>query len=337
MTPRAVILGCSGPHLTPAERAFFEAADPFGFILFRRNVGDPDQVRDLAASLRDAVGRPDAPILIDQEGGRVARLQPPHWPALPPARTIGRLAERDPKAGETAARALGRVIGAMLADLGLSVACAPVADLLLPETHDVIGDRAFSSDPACVARLASAVSAGLRDAGVLPIIKHIPGHGRATADSHLTLPRIDADHATLKATDFRAFADADPVPWAMVAHCVYESVDPTQPASISRTVIEQVVRGEIGFSGVLIADDIGMKALDGTLAENAAATLAAGCDLTLHCSGVLDEMESLIAAVPALSPGAVARIAQGKAWLAEESVAFDPDGSLIILRSIERA
>jgi beta-N-acetylhexosaminidase len=320
--PRAVIFGCAGTTLSADERRFFADADPYGFILFKRNVGDPDQVRALVAELRTTVGRADAPVLIDQEGGRVARLGPPHWPVLPPARAIGLLAERDPTAGLAAARAIGQVIGTMLADLGIDVACAPVTDLLLPETHAVIGDRAFSADPALVGILADAVCSGLRDADVTPIVKHIPGHGRATADSHLALPHISVGRDVLEATDFAAFRAVNGAPWAMVAHCVYEAIDPDRPASVSPTAIA-LIRERIGFDGILIADDIGMKALQGSLADSAAATLTAGCDLTLHCSGNLLEMQEVAPAVEALNEDAVGRLAAGSTWMQRSRIPFD--------------
>ncbi len=321
---RAIVFGCAGLALSADERRFFAEADPYGFILFRRNIADPVQVRALVAELRDAVGRSDAPVLVDQEGGRVARLGPPLWPALPAARKIGQLAEQDFGEGSRAAVALGRVIGAMLADVGIDVACAPVADLLLPETHSVIGDRAFGSDGVIVGSLAMALAEGLRDAGVLPILKHIPGHGRAVADSHLELPRIAASKGELDGHDFVAFRRAAAIPWAMVAHCVYSAFDATAPASTSPTIIGDVIRGEIAYQGVLIADDIGMKALAGSLAENAAATLAAGCDLTLHCSGDLREMIDIAPAVPSLTNDAVIRLRDAQAWLAQGRRGFDP-------------
>ena len=329
---RAIIFGCAGTALSADERRFFADADPYGFILFKRNAADPEQVRALVAELRATVGR-DAPVLIDQEGGRVARLGPPHWPVLPPQRTIGLKAELDLKAGLAAARALGRVIGAMLADLDIDVACAPVADLLLPQTHAIIGNRAFSADPLLVGELAGAVAFGLRDAGVTPIVKHIPGHGRATSDSHLDLPRIAADSATLDATDFAAFRVLRDMPWAMVAHCVYIEIDPDRPASISPAGID-TIRDRIGFHGVLIADDIGMKALKGTLADNAAATLAAGCDLTLHCSGNLAEMQEIAPAVHRLTEDAVARLASAAAWMDPRRTAFDPAAELALLAEL---
>jgi beta-N-acetylhexosaminidase len=326
------VFGCAGAVLSDAERRFFAEADPYGFILFRRNVADPAQARALVAELRAVVGR-DAPILIDQEGGRVARLGPPHWPVLPPQRAIGLKAEHDLKAGLAAARALGRVIGSMLAELGIDVACAPVTDLLLPETHAVIGDRAFSADPALVGALAGAVAFGLRDAGVTPIVKHIPGHGRATADSHLDLPRISAGRTILEATDFAAFRAIADTPWAMVAHCVYTEIDPQLPASISQAGIA-AIRDRIGFQGVLIADDIGMKALKGTPPDNAAATLAAGCDLTLHCSGNLQEMQAIAPAVHRLTEAAAERLAAGTAWMDRGKMPFDAAAELALLSGL---
>ena len=334
MHPRAVILGCGAAALTEEERHLFADADPYGFILFKRNVQNPKQVIALVNELRNAVGR-YAPILIDQEGGRVARLGPPHWPSLPPARAIGALAENDPAEGIAAARAIGRVIGSMLADLDIDVACAPVTDLLLPETHGVIGDRAFSSDAALVGALAAAVCSGLRDVGVTPIVKHIPGHGRATADSHLALPRIGVDRNTLEATDFEAFRAVKDAPWAMVAHCVYTAFDEDHPASISAAAIGAAIRDAIGFEGVLIADDIGMQALHGPLSANAAATLAAGCDLTLHCSGNLDEMREIVPAVGRLTDAAVARLEAGAAWMQRDRMPFDIAAERMLLAGLQ--
>ena len=320
--PKAIIFGCAGPRLGADERAFFRDADPLGFILFRRNIENPNQVRDLVGELRESVGRSDAPVLIDQEGGRVARLGAPHWPVLPPARAIGLLAERDREAGLRAARTAARCIGGMLGPLGIDVACAPVVDLLLPETHAVIGDRAYSADPELTGVLAAAAVSGLLSVGITPIVKHIPGHGRATADSHLALPRIDSSRAVLESTDFLAFREVSDAPWAMVAHCVYTAIDAERAASISPTVIDDAIRESIGFGGVLIADDIGMKALDGPLARHAEATLAAGCDLTLHCSGNFAEMQSIAPAVGALSDASTTRLAAA-VRLRASATAFD--------------
>ncbi|GIL38383.1 beta-N-acetylhexosaminidase [Roseiterribacter gracilis] len=303
------MLGCAGPLLGDSERDFFRDANPLGFILFKRNVDTPGQVRALVDALRAAVGR-EAPVLIDQEGGRVARLGPPQWPALPAARRIGELAERDLAAGREAARLHAQLIGQMLAELGLTSACAPVLDLLRPETHTVIGDRAYGGDPALVAALADAAIDGFLDAGVLPIAKHIPGHGRATSDSHLELPVVTASEDALRDSDFIAFRGVRSA-WAMVAHVVYQSID-ALPASISARIIGDVIRRDIGFDGVLIADDIGMKALSGSFAARAEATLAAGCDLTLHCSGVMDEMVDAMRGTRAIDDVGLRRVA--KPW-----------------------
>ena len=287
--PLALVLGCAGTVLSAAEKDFFRAADPFGFILFRRNIADPDQVRVLVADLRDAVGR-DAPVLIDQEGGRVARLRGPHWPELPAAGHIGTL-------GYTAPRAAwlhGRLLAAMLADLGIDVDCTPVADVPVPGAHDVIGDRAFADDPARVALLAGEQAKGLLAGGVLPVIKHIPGHGRAFADSHKELPVVTAPVEALRDWDFAPFKALAGLPLAMVAHVVYAAIDPDHPSSISPRVIGEIVRGEIGFDGLLFSDDLSMQALSGTLGQRTAAVLAAGCDIALHCNGVMAEMEDAV-------------------------------------------
>ncbi|ACI98450.1 beta-N-acetylhexosaminidase [Rhodospirillum centenum] len=304
--PLAVAFGCAGPDLTAQERAFFREADPFGFILFRRNAETPEQVRRLTGDLRDAVGR-DAPVLIDQEGGRVARLRPPHWPEFPAARRIGDLAERDPEAGARAAWLDGRLLAHMLADVGIDVDCAPVADLPVPGSHDVIGDRAFGADPGLVARLARAQAEGLLAGGVLPVVKHLPGHGRASADSHRELPVVTAERAVLEATDFAPFRALSDLPCGMAAHVVYTAVDPAMPASTSAAVIRTVIRGWIGFQGLLFSDDLSMQALSGGPGERARAVLAGGCDVALHCNGVLAEMLEIAAAAPHLSEAGAVR------------------------------
>lgn len=293
----ALVLGCEGPSLSAAERNFFRDVNPLGFILFRRNVEDPAQVRTLVRDLRDSVGR-HAPILIDQEGGRVARLRGPHWPEVPAARAVGDLPDLE-KATQ-AAWLHGRLLAAMLADLGIDVDCAPVADVPVPGAHDVIGDRAFAMDPDKVARLAGAQAAGLLAGGVLPIVKHIPGHGRAFADSHKELPVVGAMRADLEAWDFAPFKALAHLPAAMVAHVVYTDIDSTRPASVSPTVITSIVRGHIGFDGVLFSDDLSMQALTGTLGQRTAAVLAAGCDVALHCNGRMDEMRDVVANARAL-------------------------------------
>jgi beta-N-acetylhexosaminidase len=317
--PRAVVFGCAGLELTAAERALFSAADPLGFILFKRNCATPAQVRALVAALRASVGRPDAPVLIDQEGGRVARLRPPEWPAHPPARRFGELAARDRAAGREAARLNGQLLGLMLRDLGIDVDCAPVCDVPVAGAHDVIGDRAFADDPAMVADLARATCQGLVDGGVLPVIKHIPGHGRAFADSHAELPVVDAPWAELMVSDFAPFRALADMPLGMVAHVVLTAVDPSAPASTSAIVIGDVVRGAaIGFDGLLFSDDLSMGALAGGMAERARAVLNAGCDVVLHCNGDLAEMAAVAEATPVLSPAAARR------WTAARSMLSAP-------------
>lgn len=309
LPPAAAILGCSGLSLTDGERRFFSAVNPLGFILFARNVDTPDQVRALVRSLRDSVGRADAPVLIDQEGGRVQRLKPPHWRKAPAGEPFARLAARDMVTATEALRLNYRLIGRELADLGIDVDCAPVLDVPVPGAHDVIGDRAFGHTPDMVAVLGRAVMDGLLDESVLPVIKHIPGHGRSTVDSHLDLPVVEASRAELEAQDFppfRALADA---PWAMTAHVVYKSIDDQAPATASVRVIDEIIRGIIGFQGVLISDDLSMKALGGSFEDRTKAALGAGCDLVLHCNGDMTEMQAVAHAVRPLTEAAQERLA----------------------------
>jgi beta-N-acetylhexosaminidase len=308
--PRALILGCAGEHLTPEEGRFFAEANPLGFVLFRRNCRARDQLRALVAELRASVGRQDAPVLVDQEGGRVARLQPPEWRRYPAAGEIASLP--DPLAVE-AARLGARLIAEDLAQLGITVDCAPVLDLPEQGADPVIGDRAFGSDPARVARLAGAFCEGLLAGGVLPVIKHIPGHGRARVDSHRACPRVEAARADLSESDFAPFRALAAMPWAMTAHIVYAAIDDRAPATFSRSLIDTIIRGEIGFEGVLVSDDISMGALDGSFGERTSRALDAGCDLVLHCSGVIAEMAEIVEAAPPISPAARDRIARGEA------------------------
>jgi len=307
--PRAVILGCAGERLTPEELRFFAAADPLGFVVFRRNCRSRDQLRALVEELRGCVGRENAPVLIDQEGGRVARLQPPEWRAYPSAAAIAALP--DDLALE-AARLDGRLIADDLAAVGITVDCAPVLDLPARDADPVIGDRAWGSDPAQVIRLAGAFCEGLLAGGVLPVIKHIPGHGRARVDSHRACPRVDAGHAILSQSDFVPFRALSAMPWAMTAHIVFAAIDDAAPVTFSRRVVDTIIRGEIGFGGVLVSDDVSMGALDGTLGERTRRTLDAGVDLVLHCNGVMAEMAEIVDAARPLSPAAVERIARGE-------------------------
>ncbi len=308
MPARAFITGVDGPALAAAERAFLRAADPWGFILFKRNVGEPQQLRRLVAELRDAVGR-DAPVLIDQEGGRVQRLGPPHWPAYPAGAAYGALFAADPIAGLEAARLGARLIAADLAALGIDVDCLPLADVPAAGADPVIGARAYGDTAGQVSAIAQAVAAGLMEGGVLPVLKHLPGHGRANADSHERLPVVGVDRATLEASDFQAFRPLAGLPLGMTAHVVYTAIDPVEPATTSAPIIADVIRGWIGFDGALMSDDLSMNALAGGIAARARAALAAGCDLILHCNGKMQEMEQVADATPRLG-GEAARRAQ---------------------------
>lgn len=297
--PKACLFGLAGLQLTAQERAFFAEIQPLGFILFARNIQNPVQVRALVAGLRQCVGRPDAPVLIDQEGGRVARLKPPHWQRLPAA---ARIAALPPEQAAEAAWLAGRLIAADVASVGIDVACAPVLDVLQPDVGtDVIGDRSFGNDPGIVTRLGRAVADGLLAGGVLPVAKHIPGHGRAQVDSHHALPRVSASLAELEATDFAPFRALGDLPIGMTAHIVFEAIDPNLPATQSPAMIAQIVRGSIGFDGFLLSDDVCMSALSGSLADRTAKALAAGCDAVLHCNGNFEEMRAVAADCPALS------------------------------------
>jgi beta-N-acetylhexosaminidase len=308
--PRAVVLGCAGETLAADEQRFFTDADPVGFILFRRNCRCPDQVRDLVLSLREAIGRSDAPILIDQEGGQVSRLRPPHWRLYPSAAHLASLSELRT---EAAARLGARLIADDLHHLGITVDCMPVLDLPVPGADPVIGERAYGSEPGRVARLGRAVCDGLLDGGVLPVIKHIPGHGRARVDSHDGCPVVEAARDELRRTDFAPFRALSGMPWAMTAHIVYMAMDPTTPATLSQRVISEVIRGEIGFYGVLVSDDLSMRALDGRIGERARRALTAGCDLVLHCNGNAREMEEVVTAAAPISAETSTRLARAEA------------------------
>jgi len=316
MTARAVIFGCAGPELLPEEAAFFRDSGPWGFILFARNIKSPEQVAELVDSLRNCVGRPSAPVLIDQEGGRVARLTSPHWRTAPPAEKFGQLyARQNPVLARQACKLNGRLLAHELAALGITVDCVPVLDVPAPGGHQIIGDRAFASDPAIVAELGRAICEGLMAGGVLPVIKHIPGHGRAGADSHLDLPQVNASLDELRRTDFAPFRALRDMPLAMTAHVAYTAIDGAVPASHSAKIIRDIIRGEIGFDGVLMCDDLGMKALKGDFAERAARAIAAGCDVLLHCSGVMTEMREVLRETPMLSSQAMVRCAAALAHL----------------------
>ncbi|NEW87247.1 beta-N-acetylhexosaminidase [Rhodopseudomonas sp. WA056] len=307
MPPRAFITGIAGLNLSDDERGFLRDSRPWGFILFKRNVDNPAQVKALVDDLRGTIGSPDAPVLIDQEGGRVQRLAPPHWPAYPPGAVFSTLYDIDPEAGLTAARLSARLIADDLAALGITVDCLPLADVPVAGADAVIGDRAYGTTPNKVATIARAVSDGLAQGGVLPVLKHIPGHGRATADSHHRLPTVDTSREELDRTDFAAFRPLADLPMAMTAHVVFSALDPAQPATTSATIIDRVIRESIGFQGLLMSDDVSMNALAGSIAERTRAIVAAGCDVVLHCNGKLDEMRQVVAETPELAGRALAR------------------------------
>ena len=297
MTTRALILGCAGRTLSDEEAAFFRDAQPWGFILFKRNIGTPDEVRALTAALRATVGRADAPILIDQEGGRVQRMGPPHWPSYPAGGRFARLNG----SGVAMAHLGARLMAHDLAQVGINVDCAPVLDVPTAGAHDVIGDRAYGTAPDAVATLGRAVAEGLMAGGVLPIVKHIPGHGRAGCDSHQALPVVEASAESLAAHDFLPFRALADLPMAMSAHVVYTALDPDRPATQSPVVIARVIRGLIGFDGLLMTDDLSMKALDGSFRERTERAFSAGIDMALHCNGDVAEMRGVLEGTPDLS------------------------------------
>jgi beta-N-acetylhexosaminidase len=285
------IYGCTGPDLLPDERQFFADSQPWGFILFARNITDRDQLRRLIGDLRESVGDGRAPVLIDQEGGRVTRLKPPVWKSYPAAASFGVLKDKSPSTAREAAYLNARLMACDLSDLGITVNCTPVLDVPVEGSDDVIGERAFGRDPLTVIELGRAVIEGMLDGGVLPVMKHIPGHGRAMVDSHKMLPRVSAPAEELSATDFVTFRSLNHCPMAMTAHVVYEAIDAQRPATTSPRVIREVIRGEIGFNGVLLSDDLSMEALTGPISAKTKAALFAGCDVALHCNGVMEEMQ----------------------------------------------
>jgi beta-N-acetylhexosaminidase len=306
MPARAFITGLAGLSISAGERVFLREAQPWGLIIFKRNVSTASQVMKLTQTFRDIVGW-EAPIFVDQEGGRVQRLAPPNWPAYPPGVLYGELYDREPAAGIAAARLAGHLIAADLWPLGIDVDCLPVADVAVASGDPVIGDRAYGSEPGKVAAIAKAIAEGLQAGGVLPVLKHMPGHGRASADSHHNLPVVDTDRATLEATDFAAFRPLASLPLGMTAHVVFTAIDPVAPATTSVTMVRQVIRGFIGFQGLLMSDDISMNALSGTIAERSRAALAAGCDVVLHCNGDMREMTAVASETPKLSGDAAKR------------------------------
>jgi beta-N-acetylhexosaminidase len=311
----ATIFGCAGPSLMPEERAFFRDADPFGFILFARNVETPDQLRRLTSDLRDAVGR-DAPILVDQEGGRVQRLRSPHWREwAPPLETVDGAGTVE--AAERIMRLRATVIAAELADVGIDSNCIPTLDVVRPATHPFLMNRCYGRDPVTVARIGRAVAEGLMAGGVLPVMKHMPGHGLSHVDTHHDLPTVDVAREELEAVDFAPFRALRDLPMAMTAHLVFAALDVARPATQSSTMI-RVIREEIGFQGLLMSDDLNMQALAGTLGDRTERTIAAGVDIALHCKGDLAEMVEVADAAGVMGPASLAR--------AEAAIAARPAG-----------
>ncbi len=307
MSVKAFITGVTGLEPSQEELSFFRKENPWGFILFARNIDNPDQVSRLTKALRTSVGRDDAPVLLDQEGGRVQRLRPPHWTNYPAASALGALYDLDRVKGERATWLLSRLHAFDLLPLGITVDCLPVLDVPTPDENGVIGDRAYSSVMETISALGGVACNGLLAGGVKPVVKHIPGHGRATADTHFDLPVVDTDWDTLAATDFKPFADLSHIDMAMTAHVVYSAIDAHQPATTSKAVVDQVIRDHIGFDGLLMCDDIDMKALSGDLAERTHAIVAAGCDMVLHCNGTLEERKIVAQNTPVLEGKALER------------------------------
>ena len=332
MSVSAAIYGLEGDSLTPDEKAFFRDAEPWGFILFARNIDRPRQVRALTDSLRDCLGR-NAPIFVDQEGGRVQRFKPPVWRAAPPAADFGALWDREPEAALAAVKLNHQLLGAELIAMGVDADCAPCLDIRVKGAHDVIGDRAFHADPAPVAAMGAAALDGLADQGVLGVIKHIPGHGRAGVDSHHDLPVVEADLETLLETDFAAFKGVDRARIAMTAHVIYAAIDPERCATQSFDVIDQVIRGAIGFDGLLMSDDLSMQALSGDLRQRGERALAAGCDMLLHCNGRMAEMVEVAHAAITLDHEA-ARRADAALAARHTPSAFDADAAVQALDAL---
>jgi len=325
---KPVIFGLAGESVSAEERALFRACDPAGYILFGRNIRDRAQVRALTDDLREIAGREDLFIMVDQEGGRVARMRPPEWPACPPAGTFGALYEVAPSSAMEAARSNARALGAMLAEVGITADAAPVLDIRYPGASDIVGDRAFGDEPMRVAALGRATLEGLRAGGVVGIVKHMPGHGRALVDSHLDLPIVTVDSKEME-RDLAPFRTLREAPAGMTAHIVYTGWDAERPASLSPRVIGEIIRGAIGFEGLLMSDDLDMKALNGPADELAEAVVAAGCDVALNCWGRMDEMTAIAARLPEMTDPARERLDR-----AMKSIAAGPEPDWPIERAL---
>ncbi len=323
----ACILGCAGAALLPEERALFRDVRPWGFILFRRNITDADQVRRLASSMREAIDDENSPILLDQEGGRVQRLAPPHWRRYPPAGAYGAAGTSDLDRRGLAWLG-GRLIAHDMSLLGLNVNCAPVLDVSAGPDDGIVGDRGFGASPHEAAMLGRAFAEGLIGGGVLPVIKHVPGHGRGLADSHHELPIVDCSVAELESRDLLPFRALSDMPMAMTAHVLFTAVDRQRPATTSRRVVKRLIRGAAGFSGLLLTDDLSMNALAGSLSERVGGALSAGCDIALHCNGVFDEMVAVAAAAGALVGESKRRAVAARRRVPKQSEPFDVAAAL---------
>jgi len=324
MRCKSLILGCAGLAFTPEEKTFFSTVRPWGLILFRRNIADPDQLKALCARFRVLVGRDDAPVLIDQEGGRVQRMGPPLWRRYPAARSYLEATSGDVAKASALASIGSRLIAHDLKACGITVDCMPVLDCPVDGANDAIGDRAYARDPDALSHIARGAAEGLLDGGVLPIIKHMPGHGRAMVDSHYALPVVKEDRATLEASDFLPFRTLNHFPIAMTGHIVFDAIDPSHPATTSKAVIESVIRGWIGFDGLLLSDDLSMKALSGDFSQRTEALFAAGCDIALHCNGLMDEASEVAAAAPELAGRSFERANSALSWLDRPQTVLDP-------------
>ena len=320
-----MILGCAGKSLTREEIQFYRGETPWGFILFARNVSETEQIRDLVDSMRDCVGRPNAPVFIDQEGGRVQRLRPPLAPNYPAGAALGALWKDDHDAGERAAWLMARLHAFDLLRHGVTADCLPVLDVPIEGASDVIGARAYGKNPQIVTALGRASAEGLMSGGVLPVMKHIPGHGRAFSDTHFELPTVDASLSDLQRHDFAPFRELAYLPMAMTAHVIFSAIDPDNPATTSGKVINDIIRGEIGFEGLLMSDDTSMKALSGDFPQKAQSILAAGCDLVLHCNGVMEEMVGIASRTTGLEGYSLARAERALSYITDRDAADEQE------------
>jgi len=333
MSSKALIIGCSGVELSADEENFIARAKPWGLILFRRNIADPDQLKALTAHFRQIVGRANAPILIDQEGGRVQRMGPPYWRRYPAAAHYLKVANGNVAEAAQYVRLASRLIAHDLKRCGISVDCMPVLDCPVMGANDAIGDRAYASEPEAIAQIGRAAAEGMLEGGVLPVIKHMPGHGRATVDSHYALPKVKEPVDILEKTDFYPFKRLNDLPIAMTGHIVFEAIDPTGPVTTSAKMIRDIIRGSIGFEGLLLSDDVSMKALSGDFSARTHALFAAGCDIALHCNGVMEEAEAVASAAPLLAGRSLERAEKALSYLEKPSTAFDPVDAAKILEA----